>query len=129
MSLLENIPSTIEVFRRICTKVLYSVLGESAGAAVLFFLRSNLGCDPFDMFWENPKAVYDVMEKIFGSGAIILIEALVTNINSECDLSMDPRHFLTLMQRGDMFSLEEMRSFIVKVAESWIRRNSDEQLH
>lgn len=127
MSLLENIPSSIEVFRRICTKVLYSVLGESAGAAVLFFLRSNLGCDPFDMLWENPKAVYDTMEKVFGSGAIILIKVLVTNINSECGLSMDPRHFLSLMRRCDDVSLGEIRSFIVRAAESWIQRGEDEQ--
>ncbi|MEM2152330.1 MAG: hypothetical protein QW241_04330, partial [Candidatus Bathyarchaeia archaeon] len=63
-----NFMPTIEVFRMICREVLHSSLGESAGEAVLFFLRRGLGRDPFEVFWEDPGAFYRELERVFGVG-------------------------------------------------------------
>ncbi|MCS7116494.1 MAG: hypothetical protein RMJ31_04530 [Nitrososphaerota archaeon] len=107
----------IEVFREICKRTLQSLLGEASGEAVLFLLRKNLGRDPSEVFWEDPGAVYREMERIFGIGAKVLINFLVTKINEKFDLNMNPEHFLDLMRSGDQHSVEEIRSFLAKIAE------------
>lgn len=111
--------TTIEIVRVICREILHSSLGESAGEAILFFLRSNLGRDPFEVLWDDPGAFYREMEKIFGVGAKVLVKLLVSRINSELGLNISPERFLELMQRGDQRSAEEIHSFLTKIADSY----------
>ncbi|MEM1997172.1 MAG: hypothetical protein QXZ27_03870 [Candidatus Bathyarchaeia archaeon] len=110
--------STVEVFRDVSKRILCSSLGESASEAVLFFLHKGLGRDPFNAFWEDPKAVYCEMERIFGVGARVLINILVAGINREYGLNMSPEHFLEIIRDGDQMAIEEMRSFMRKIAEA-----------
>jgi len=112
----------IEAFRRVSNKILYSSLGESAGKAILFFLHAELGRDPCEMFWENPKAAYQAMEKVLSIGTKVLISILITRINQEYDLTMDPKHFLSLMCNGSQGSVEEIRAFLRKIAELYRKR-------
>ncbi|MEM2151408.1 MAG: hypothetical protein QXG68_07810 [Candidatus Bathyarchaeia archaeon] len=107
----------IEVFRETLRKMICSSLGESAGEAVLFFLREALKRDPFEVLWEDPRAVYYEMTKVLGEGAKVLINLLVTNINRECGLNISPDHFLKLMRNGNQRSVEELRLFLRKMAE------------
>ncbi|MEM3955633.1 MAG: hypothetical protein QW424_02625 [Candidatus Bathyarchaeia archaeon] len=109
--------SVINAFREICGQIFYSLLGESAFEATLFFLRRGLGRDPFEVFWNDPKTFYHEMEKVFGVGAKVLIKLLMSRINSEFGLNMSPERFLELMRRGDERSVEEIRSFLIKIAE------------
>ncbi|MEM4982869.1 MAG: hypothetical protein QXK73_04685 [Candidatus Bathyarchaeia archaeon] len=106
----------IEFLRSIFKKTLHSTLGGSASEAVLFFLKKGLSRDPFDVFWEDPRAFYRGMERVFGVGAEVLIKLLVSRINSEFGLNISPGHFLDLMRNGDQSSIEEIRSLIKKVA-------------
>ncbi|MCX8170733.1 MAG: hypothetical protein N3E47_01995 [Candidatus Bathyarchaeota archaeon] len=110
--------SIIEVFRNVCRRALHSGLGESAGEAVLFFLHRGLGRDPFNALWEDPKSVYYEMEKIFGVGAKILINLLIAGVNKEYGLNMNHERLLELMRCGDQMSIEEIRSFMRKIAEA-----------
>ena len=112
----------IEIFGTVLRNILRSSLGESAGEAVLFFLRRGLGRDPFEAFWDNPKSVYQEMVNIFGVGAKILINILVMRINSEFGLNMSSERFVELMQRGDESSVEEIRSSLTKIAELYERK-------
>ncbi|MEM2728715.1 MAG: hypothetical protein QXF59_06570 [Candidatus Bathyarchaeia archaeon] len=112
------IHSIIENFREVCKRIFYSSLGESASEAALFFLRRGLGRDPFEVFWEDPGAFYRELERVFGVGAKVLIKLLVSRINSEFGLNMSSERFVELMQRGDESSVEEIRSFLTKIAES-----------
>lgn len=107
--------TVIETFREICKKILYSSLGESSGEAVLFFLRKGLSKDPFEVLWNNPKAFYREMEKVFGIGANVIINLLVTKINNEFGLSMSFEHFLELIRSNDQQSIKEIRSFITEI--------------
>lgn len=109
--------SIIEDFREVCKQILCSSLSESACEAALFFLRRGLGRDPFEVFWDNPGVFYRELEKVFGVGARVLIRLLVSRINNEFSLNMNPQRFLELMQRGDQQSIDEIRSFIAKVSE------------
>ncbi|MEM3479840.1 MAG: hypothetical protein QXV74_07360 [Candidatus Bathyarchaeia archaeon] len=70
------------------------------------------------MFWEDPGAFYRELERVFGVGAKVLIKLLVSRINSEFGLNMSSERFVELMQRGDESSVEEIRSFLTKIAES-----------
>lgn len=115
---MSNDRGSIKVFRMVSRRVLCSSLGFSSGKAILFFLKEALGRDPFEVLWENPKAFYDEIVKVFGDGAKILISILVENINLECGLSMSPEHFIEIIQSENQSSLEEIRSFIRMVAES-----------
>ncbi|MEM2718723.1 MAG: hypothetical protein QXJ13_05735 [Candidatus Bathyarchaeia archaeon] len=58
--------SIVEAFREVCRQILYSLLGESASEAALFFLRKGLGRDPFEVFWEDPGAFYRALEGFLG---------------------------------------------------------------
>ncbi|MEM2384833.1 MAG: hypothetical protein QXL74_06025 [Candidatus Bathyarchaeia archaeon] len=117
MSIMFSERRFIEVFRETSRKIICSSLGESAGEAVLFFLREALKCDPFEVLWEDPRAVYYEMMRVLGEGAKVLINLLVTNINRERGLNMSPDHFLELMRNGDQRSVEELRLFLRKMAE------------
>lgn len=112
----------IETFRSIFRRILCSSLGESAGEAVLFFLRRGLGRDPSDALWEDPKAVYYTMERTLGTGAKILIDILITRINQEYRLNMGSERFLSLMRNGNQDSVEEIRVFLKEIAESHRKR-------
>lgn len=113
----EHNRAIIKIFGEICIRAIHSSLGESAGEAVLFFLRRDLGRDPFEVFWEDPKTFYHTMEKIFGAGTKILINLLIAGINRESGLNINPEHFLELMRSGDQSSSDEIRSFLKRVAE------------
>lgn len=115
--------SIAESFREICRRIFCSSLGESAGEAIIFFLRRELKRDPFEMVWEDPKAVYHAMEKTLGVGAKVLINVLVTTINRECGLNMDPERFLDFIRSGNQESIEEIRYFIRRVVESYGSRS------
>lgn len=56
------------------------------------------------------------MEKIFGSGTKVLIKFLISRINSEFGLNMKPEHFLELMMNSDQHTIEEICSFLSKIA-------------
>lgn len=105
------------VFRRVFKMVLYSSLGKSATEAILFFLQNELERNIFEMLWENPKKVYSAMEKILGAGAKILINLLVTTLNREYGLNMNPDSFIELMCSDDQNSIKKIRSFLKKIAE------------
>ncbi|MEM1673346.1 MAG: hypothetical protein QXI56_00540 [Candidatus Bathyarchaeia archaeon] len=107
----------VEVSREIYKRVFNSLLGESVCEASLFFLYRRLGRDPFEVLWDDPKTFYRELERIFKVGAKVLIKLLVSRINSEFGLNMDPEHFLELMQRGDQISVEKIRLFLKRVAE------------
>jgi len=109
--------SIIETFREDCERTLYSLIGEPACKATLFFLYKSLGRDPFEVFWSNPKTFYRELESFLGAGAKVLIELLVSRIDGELGLNMKTEHFLELMQRGDQKSVEEIRSFITRIYE------------
>lgn len=109
----------LKVFRRVFKVVLYSSLGKSATEAILFFLQNELERSIFEMLWENPKKVYSAMEKILGAGAKILINLLVTTVNREYGLDMNPDSFIELMCSDDQNSVEEIRSFLKKIAEAY----------
>lgn len=108
----------LEVFREVFRRIVCSSLGESAGEAVIFFIKETLRRDPIEALWENPRAVYDEMVRLFGEGTKILIGILVSNINRECGLSMNPEYFLELMRNGSQSAIDEIRSFIESVAKA-----------
>ncbi|MEM0233684.1 MAG: hypothetical protein QXL22_06670 [Candidatus Nezhaarchaeales archaeon] len=83
----------------------------------MFFLYKSLSRDPFEVFWSDPKTFYRELESFLGAGAKVLIELLVSRIDSELSLNMKTEHFLELIQRGDQKSVEEIRSFITKIYE------------
>lgn len=125
--MLKNNCSAIDVFRRVCRRILCLSFGESAGEAILFFLQDNLGRDPFEVLWDDPKAFYQALEKIFGAGAKVLINVLVTTINRECGLNFDPEDFLNLIRGGDQRSVEKIRYFMSMVAELMGGRARDDE--
>lgn len=111
--------SAVKIFGDVFKRALYSSLGETAGEAVLFFLRREMNRDPFEMLWENPGAFYRVMESIFGAGTKVLVAMLITKVNQEYGLSISSERFLDLMRRGDRESIDEIRSYIKRIAESY----------
>lgn len=117
MSIMFSNAHFIETFRETSRRIICSSLGESAGEAVLFFLREALKRDPFEALWDNPRTVYHEMVRVFGEGAKVLINLIVTNINRECGLNISPEYFLELMRNGNQRSVEELRSFLRKMAE------------
>ncbi|MCX8170576.1 MAG: hypothetical protein N3E47_01195 [Candidatus Bathyarchaeota archaeon] len=107
----------IEALRAVFRRALCSSLGESAGEAILFFLRVELGRDPFEVLWEEPKTLYQAMEKILGMGTRVLINALVTRVNWEYGLNMSPERFMELMRSEDQTSHREIRTLLKETAE------------
>lgn len=108
----------LKVFSDVFREVLHSVLGEAAGDAILFFLHRRFSRDPFEILWEDPKTFYCEVERILGSGFEILFRILVSKINTRFGLDMSPERFLELMRSGDQLSVEEIRLFLRRIAES-----------
>lgn len=118
LSDMNSFTASIDAFRDVFRRIIYSSLGRSAGEAVMLLLREIIRRDPIEVLWENPKAVYDEMVKIFGEGTKVLISILVSNINKEYGLNMSPERFLELMRDGSQNAVEEMRSLIESVAKA-----------
>ncbi|MBS7624365.1 hypothetical protein KEJ29_02155 [Candidatus Bathyarchaeota archaeon] len=115
--MLKNDRSIIMFFRELFREILYSSLGESAGGAVLLFMRINLGRDPYEVIWEDPKTFYHAMERILGAGAKVIINLMVMNINAKYGLNINAEHFIDLMHSSDQRSVEEMRLILKRIAD------------
>lgn len=107
----------LKIFSEVSKEVFYSSLGEATTEAILFLLNRMLSRDPFEVLWREPKTFYREMEKVLGSGVKVLFTLLVSKINSRFGLNIDGERFLELMQSCDQKSIEELRSFIKKIAE------------
>lgn len=107
--------SFYEVFRRL----LYSLLGESVGEAVLTLVKKSIQQDITKAFWENPRRVYDELFKIFGEGTKVLISIIVSRINQECGLDIKPEKLITLMCSGDQGNVNEIHSIMMLIAKSY----------
>ncbi|MEM2482025.1 hypothetical protein DSO06_00370 [Candidatus Nezhaarchaeota archaeon WYZ-LMO8] len=116
-----------KAFREVCKLILYSLLGDSACEATLFYMHRSLGRDSFEVLWDDPKSFYRELEKVFGVGAKILIKLLVSRINSELGLNISPERFLELMCADDQHSIEELRSLITKIVEMYRGRRGEGQ--
>ncbi|MEM1586225.1 MAG: hypothetical protein QXX99_02880 [Candidatus Bathyarchaeia archaeon] len=110
----------INTVGRVCRQSIYSLLGESAGRALLFFLEKDFERDPFEVLWKDPRTFYSVTKKILGIGTKILINILVDGINKELGSNISPDLFLELMCSGDQKSAEEMRLFLRKAVELYM---------
>lgn len=106
----------IEVFRNVFRRVISSCLGGSVVEAVLFLLRERLRRDPFEVLWDDPKAFYSEMFRVFGDGAKVLVSVLVVGINNKYGLREDPSRLLEVMRSGQG-SPDYVRSFMRRVAE------------
>lgn len=108
----------LKVLHRVFKRILYSSLGKSATEAILFFLQGELKRNTFEALWENPNMVYCALEKILGVGAKILINLLITTVNKEYGLNINPDSFIELMRSEDQSSVKKIRSFLEKIAET-----------
>ncbi|MCX8142308.1 MAG: hypothetical protein N3F04_06075 [Candidatus Nezhaarchaeota archaeon] len=109
----------IRTSRSIFKNLLCSSFGESAGEAILFLLRKELGCDPFEMLWDNPEAVFNALKEIFGVGTRILIDTLLMRINQEYGLNVSLKCILhhTYNDRWSQAKVKEVRSFLRRVVQ------------
>lgn len=107
--------ANVGAFREVFKKILSSTFGGLAGETLMFLLKEALGCDPIETLWENPRAVYNEMVRIFGEGAKVLISILVSTIDREYGLDMSPERFLELIYNGSEGALKEIRAFMSSI--------------
>ncbi len=103
--------------RRMFEEAVGSSLSESAGEAILFVLRSKFRRDPFEVFWESPKTVYEELEKIFGEGTRVLITLLVRGVRKGGGMNVDSEKISSLMRSDDPKSVEELHTLLKELAE------------
>ncbi|MEM2319169.1 MAG: hypothetical protein QXG11_01395 [Candidatus Bathyarchaeia archaeon] len=117
MTLMSNLDkdSILNTLRRMFNDVVSMSLCESAGETIIFVLRSKLGEDPFEVFWERPKAVYEELKGIFGDGTNILINLWVKAFKQRAEANVDPEKFLHFLQRGDYESIQEVRRMLTEL--------------
>lgn len=104
--------SDAEILRELFRKILHSLLGESAGEAVLLLLEKNLQQDLGRTLWEDPGRIYHELFKIFGEGTKVLISIMISRINQEFKLNVESEKIMKLMCSKDQSSAEELRSIM-----------------
>jgi hypothetical protein len=109
----------LKVFRRMFSDLVSLSLCESAVDSIVFVLRNRLGGDPFEVFWENPKFVYDELRRIFGDGTNVLINMWVKAFRQRATSNVNPEEFLRHLQSNDPRSIEKVRSMLKELAKSY----------
>ncbi|MEM4603327.1 MAG: hypothetical protein QW794_04290 [Thermosphaera sp.] len=107
-----------EHLRGLLRKTFHSLLGESAGEAVVLLLEKSLQQDLGRALWENPKRIYDELLRMFGEGTRVLMNIIISNINQECKLNIEPGKIMKLMCSENRSDVEELRSIIRLVVKS-----------
>ncbi|MCS7114730.1 MAG: hypothetical protein N0A00_04955 [Candidatus Bathyarchaeota archaeon] len=99
--------------------VVSTSLSESAVETIIFVLRNKVGGDPFEVFWEHPKVVYEELRKIFGDGTDVLINLWVKAFKQKAESNVDPEKFIRSLQRGDLESVKEVRRMLMELVTAY----------
>lgn len=109
----------ISVLRSMFTDVVSMSLCESAGETIIFVLRNRLRGDPFEVFWERPKAVYEELKRIFGDGTDVLINLWIRAFRQKVEVNVDPEKFMRLFKNSDPKCVEEIRRMLRKLVTAY----------
>ncbi|MEM2568160.1 MAG: hypothetical protein QXH20_06815 [Candidatus Bathyarchaeia archaeon] len=109
----------LSVLRKMFTDVVSASLCESAGETIIFVLGNRLGGDPFEVFWERPKAVYDGLRGIFGDGTDVLIKLWVKAFRQKAEANVNPERFVHFLQRNDPESVKEIRKMLIELVTAY----------
>ncbi|MEM4922345.1 MAG: hypothetical protein QXU65_05050 [Sulfolobales archaeon] len=84
----------------------------------MLLLEKSLQQDLGRALWENPKRIYDELLRMFGEGTRVLMNIIISNINQECKLNIEPGKIMKLMCSENRSDVEELRSIIRLVVKS-----------
>lgn len=93
-------------------------LGSTFQAIVISFqLKKKFGKDPYDVLIDDPKAFYNGLTEISGTGADMILSLLGTFLSKRYGVSRSADEFLVLFTSGDSQSKHELKNIFRRIAD------------
>jgi hypothetical protein len=93
-------------------------MGSTFQAIVISFqLKQKFGKDPYDVLLDDPKAFYNGLTEISGTGADTVLSLVGTFLSKRYGVSRSAEEFLVLFTRSDSRSKHELKELFRRIAD------------
>ena len=104
--------------QRIFSEATTESIGSTFQALIISFqLKQKLGKDPYDVLLDDPKAFYNGLTEISGTGADTVLSLVGTLLSKRYGTSRSAEEFLALFTRSDSQSKHELKEIFSRIAD------------
>jgi len=104
--------------QRIFSEATIEAMGSTFQAIIIsFHLKQKFGKDPYEVLIEDPKAFYNGLTEISGTGADTVLSLVGTLLSKRYGSNRSAEEFLALFTRSDSQSKHELREIFRRIAD------------
>jgi hypothetical protein len=104
--------------QRIFSEATTESIGSTFQALIISFqLKQKLGKDPYDVLLDDPKAFYNGLREILGTGADVVLSLVGTFLSKRYGSNHSAEEFLVLFTRGDSQSKHELKELFRRITD------------
>ena len=93
-------------------------MGSTFQAIIISFqLKQKFGKDPYDVLIDDPKAFYNGLTEISGTGADMVLSLVGTLLSKRYGVNRSAEEFLALFTRSDSQSKHELKEIFRRIAD------------
>jgi len=104
--------------QKIFSEATTEAMGSTFQALIIsFHLKQKFGKDPYDVLIDDPKAFYNGLTEISGTGADTVLSLVGTLLSKRYGTSRSAEEFLALFTRSDSQSKHELKEIFSRIAD------------
>lgn len=104
--------------QKIFSEATTEAMGSTFQAIIIsFHLKQKFGKDPYDVLIDEPKAFYNGLTEILGTGADTVLSLVGTLLSKRYGTSRSAEEFLALFTRSDSRSKHELEKIFRRIAD------------
>jgi hypothetical protein len=104
--------------QKIFSEATTEAMGSTFQALIIsFHLKQKFGKDPYDVLIDDPKAFYNGLTEISGTGADTVLSLVGTLLSKRYGSNRSAEEFLVLFTRSDSQSKHELKEIFRRIAD------------
>ena len=104
--------------QKIFSEATTEAIGSTFQAIIIsFHLKQKFGKDPYDVLIDEPKAFYNGLTAILGTGADVVLSLVGTLLSKRYGSNRSAEEFLALFTRSDSQSKHELEEIFRRIAD------------
>jgi len=104
--------------QKIFSEATTEAMGSTFQALIIsFHLKQKFGKDPYEVLIDDPKAFYNGLTEISGTGADTVLSLVGTLLSKRYGVSRSAEEFLALFTRSDSQSKHELKEIFRRIAD------------
>jgi hypothetical protein len=104
--------------QKIFSEATTEAMGSTFQAIIIsFHLKQKFGKDPYDVLIDEPKAFYNGLTEISGTGADVVLSLVGTLLSKRYGANRSAEEFLVLFTRSDSQSKHELEEIFRRIAD------------